>query len=148
MGWVQQKLKDHQITDESITPLWNSLRDSIGAALMEFKASVSQPSIDHGDCTARGTLCVRVWKPGTFIEIFLSTSDQTVKMASGGITVNSSTEEGAPRNIACYRLNKDRSGLEFCTAANSLASAEDVAKEVLESFLFDPFPVHVRSQAI
>jgi hypothetical protein len=83
MSWVRQEINDHQTAAMSVTPLWNSLRDSIGDAVTEFKMMVSQPGVDYTDCRARGPMCMRVQKPGAFIEIFLSPDDQTIKFLSG-----------------------------------------------------------------
>lgn len=147
MGWVAQKIEDYKITARSITPLWNSLRDSVGDAVIEFGQSFNMPGVDHSDCRARGRLCIRVQKPGHFIEIFLSESDQSIKLAPGIMDISGSNEDGTIREICRYRLKKDRSDLEFWMEGKdgefAVASADDVAKQALEKFLFDPFPNHL-----
>src|ERR1039457_5705937 len=115
MGWVAQKISDHKTTAESLPRLWDSLRDSIGNAVEEFKALISQPGVDRGDCRARGAKCIRVWKPGASIEIYLSPTDATVKLAPGTITIAESADSGDDKTLCGYRLKEDRSGLEFCS---------------------------------
>jgi hypothetical protein len=144
MGWVQKKIREHQQTAESLVPLWNSLRDSVGDAVAEFKTLVSQPGVDHGDCRARGTLCVRVQKPGRFVEIFLSQSDQTIRIAGGSIDLAGSSDDGKDREICRYRLRESGSGLEFFRNGEGAMSADDVARAALETFLFDPFPANIK----
>ena len=109
MGWVAQKISDHTKTAESLPRLWDSLRDSIGNAVEEFKALVSQPGVDRGDCRARGSMCIRVCKPGASIEIYLSPTDATVKLAPGTIAVAGATDSGDEKQICGYRLKQDRS---------------------------------------
>lgn len=70
------------------------------------------------------------------MEIFLSKPDQTVRAV---IQENGTTQNGEALEICRYRMNKDRSDLEF-SVANESASADDVAKLAIEKFLFDPFP--------
>ena len=106
----QKEIEDHRITETSTTDLWNSLRDGIGTAIIEFKRRRCRQSITA--IVRPVGRCVSGFE-GRFIEIFISQSDQTVKLASGGITTVSSTEEGTPRDVARYDLNKDRTGLEF-----------------------------------
>jgi hypothetical protein len=147
MGWVEQKIADHLRTKESIVPLWNSLRDSIGEAVTDFQLAVHTPGVSHGDCRARGRLCIRVQKPGRFIEIFLPENDQTVQSAPGVTELNGPIEDGTIQEICRYRLNKDRSGLEFFIqndrGETEVLSADEVARRVLEPFLFVPFPTTI-----
>lgn len=83
MGWIKERAADHRATIAFITPLWNSLRDSIGAAVREFNETFNVPGVDRSDCEARAMPCVRVAKPGQFIEIFLSESGQSIKSVIG-----------------------------------------------------------------
>jgi len=142
MGWVSQRIEDHQKISESLSPLWNTLRDSVGHAITEYKSRVSA-IMDYSDCHARGWMCIRVQKAGSFIEIFLSSSDQKVKSALGLIDLNRNTETPGVRDICGYRLKEDRSALEFHAGANSITS-DNVAQRALEEFLFQPFPTHIR----
>ena len=144
MGWVEQKIADYKATAAALTPLWNSVRDSIGEAVTDFQYGIHMPGVGHTDCRARGKMCVRVQKPGRFIEIFLSDTDQSIKSASGGTDLTGSREDGTILDISRYRLKQDRSGLEFYIEGDGgkcvVLSADDVAKRALEKFLFDPFP--------
>ena len=133
MGWVEHKIADLQATAKSVTPLWNSLRDSIGEAVTDFQYAIHESGVKHGDCKARGKMCVRVQKPDHFIEIFLSEPDQTIQ---------SVIDDGEPQEIARYRLTENRSGLEF-SIENIVVSADDIAKRALETFLFERFPLHL-----
>jgi len=103
---------------------------------------ITQPGVDHGDCTARATPCIRIRKPGFSIEIFLSPDDQTVRSV---IQSNDTlVQNGNGQEVCRYRLNEDRSGLEFCMDNGSgemiAASADEVSERALERFLLDPFP--------
>ena len=144
MGWVRDKIADYKVTQKELPRLWNSLRDSIGQSIAEFSDSISRPSVSHADCAARAKPCVRISKPGQFIEIFLSSSDQSIKIASGTITTNSSPEDGTIREVCRYRLTPDRSSLEFAVTDNGTdwiaADANEVSRRALETFLFEPFP--------
>jgi hypothetical protein len=153
MGWVEEKITNYNATAASLTPLWNGLRDSIGGAVTDFKALVSQPGISHSDCRARGKMCVRVQKPGRFIEVFLSEEDHSIRSAAGGTNLNGIAEDGTVLEVSRYRLTGDRSGLEFWMAGDNgvfaVASADDVAKKALEEFLFNPFPVaYIRPEKV
>ena len=141
MGWVRQKIADRQTAIMSLTPLWNSLRDSIGDAITEFTGLVSQPGVDYMDCRARGPMCMRVQKPGKFIEVFLSQSDQKVKSSIGVINLGGETGTSDDHEICSYRLTEDRSALEFCISGEAHdLSADEVAQRALEQFLLEPFP--------
>jgi hypothetical protein len=145
MGWVREKIADYKATQQELPRLWNSLRDSIGQSIAEFSDSISRPSVSHADCSARARPCVRISKPGQFIEVFLSTSDQSVKIASGTITISSSMEDGTICEVCRYRLTPDRSKLEFIVTDNNgtdwiTADASEVSRRALEPFLFEPFP--------
>jgi hypothetical protein len=148
MGWVAQKISDHKTTAESLPRLWDSLRDSIGNAVEEFKALISQPGVDRGDCRARGAMCIRVSKPGASIEIFLSPTDATVRLAPGtNTTIAEESESGAEKTLCGYRLKKDRSELEFCRCNGEALTADDVSILALDPFLLDPFPsAYIRPQ--
>lgn len=134
MGWVEQKIKDRQAAHRSLHPLWNSLRDSIGGAVLDFQSFVNFPHIGSQDCKARGSLCVRVEKSDmSFIEVFLVADDQTIRTA----------RDDAETIIAKYRLDAKRSNLEFYTESEKGAitvSAEHVSELALCKFLFEPFP--------
>ena len=140
MGWVAQRIQDHKKTEEHLPRLWDSLRDSIGSAVEEFKALISQPGVDRGDCRARAAKCIRVWKPGASVEIFLSPTDATVRLAPGTTTIEESYDTGEEKILCGYRLKEDRSGLEFTSIEGQSLTADDVSRLALASFLLDPFP--------
>ena len=147
MGWVAQRIEDHKKTVEYLPRLWDSLRDSIGNAVEEFKALVAQPGVDRGDCRARGLMCIRVYKPGASLEIFLSPSDATVKLAPGTNTITG-TDAGEEKMLCGYRLKGDRSGLEFHGTGGVSLTADDVSRLALATFLLDPFPSeYIRTDA-
>ena len=147
MGWVEQEITDYTKTAECLPPLWDSLRDSIGRAVEDFKALVSQPGVGRADCHARGPKCVRVQKPGASLEIFLSPLDKQIKNAPGTLALDSTHDYPEETTICGYRLKVDRSGLEFCSLTGETLTADDVSKLALRRFLLDPFPAaYVRPQ--
>jgi hypothetical protein len=131
MGWVRERIESEVTIAKSIMPLWNTLRDSIGTTVTEYNALTIGSEVNRLDCQARAVPCIRVQKSGAFIEIFLSESDGKVKSAVGATC--------ADREICGYRVNGNRTGLEFFEGDNIL-SADDVAQRALEDFLFVPPP--------
>jgi hypothetical protein len=118
----------------------NSLRDSIGSAVAEFDTSIDESGVSVSDCAARAKPCMRVQKPGRFIEIFLSPEDRTIRSA-----VQENGGHSAEEVVVChYRLNSDMPKLEFFVGKEigdpRVVSADQVAQLALEQFLFTPFP--------
>jgi len=138
MGWVRERINAQVTMAQSLVPLWNTLRDSVGNAITEYNALVSTPSVEHSDCRARGPLCLRVSKPGHFIEVFMSEFDQKIKLAQGTTGFSGEAESPGDREVCGYRLREDGTGLEFC--GSSGLSSDEVARLALEEFLFTPSP--------
>jgi len=138
MGWVEDKFLDKIAIGKLTQPLWDGLRDSVGLAVIEFQEMVPSATLRSKDCTSRSSYCIRVERNnGTSLEIYLDTSAQLVHIGSGADEVL----------ICSYRLNVDRSNLEFykeislCGKSSfETLTAEAVSKMALEKYLFDPFP--------
>src|SRR5258708_203678 len=141
MGWVEDRFQERAIYRLKLGDLWNDLRDSVGTAVQEFNARlfgiITGSAVKLQNCSARGQYCLRLQKSdslgGAIIEIFLE--DEALK---------TSLVNGHPDRVCCfYRVNTDRSGVEFFRNTETgpvVISAEEACQMALDEFLFKPFP--------
>jgi len=115
------------------------MRDSIGAAIIEFNEQTSGTpnTLEHTDCMARGRYCARIHKAidNSSIEIYLDESDRSLNV----------TREGrASRKVCEYRITEDRKAAEFSmSGADGVTRAttpECACEMAIAEFIFTPFP--------
>lgn len=146
MGWVEDRFRDHLTSTRQIRPFWNELRDSVGRATVDYNQRIGDADhLDHTDCMARGPLCTRLHKAGNgaTLELFLDEEHRQLKAAP--------SVGGEIRTVCGYRLNADRTGLEFFRAdvrapdGTIALTVEEACELAIEEFLFNPFPARFRT---
>ena len=67
MSWVEDRFKEREAVNRGVTPLWHSVRDSIGQAGTDYNGRVRGTpfQIKSTDCTSRSSLCMWDRNAGT-----------------------------------------------------------------------------------
>jgi hypothetical protein len=142
MGWVSDRFKERSALDQKIGPAWNSVRDSIGTAAMEYNERVkgTEWTLHRADCTSKSSMCMRLETRGPHarsIEVFIDDNAPTLNIYLPAINDT--------RQICKYHLNGDHSDIEFYTedseGGRAVRTIEQVCEMALSDFLFNPFPL-------
>jgi hypothetical protein len=137
MGWVGNRIRETEELPKHLPSLWNSMRDSIGMAVSEFKqryaSDAAEEHLSAVDCSAMGRFCRRVTKAfgSVAIEVFLEEKAGTL---------NTSAWMGLPSSTVCrYRLAAGKAEAEFFTDGADgprTLHVEGACRMALESFIF------------
>jgi len=143
MGWVDDRFKREAATSRKIGPLWDSIRDSIGRAVMEYNRHVSGTdcTVYRADCTAKANMCMRLEMRGTkprSVEVFIDDNEPSLNVYDG-VTKES-------KEICRYRLNDDLTAIELYSenpdSISTILTVDSACEKALSNFLFRPFPLY------
>jgi UPF0288 family protein (methanogenesis marker protein 3) len=144
MGWVKQRIADADAYKTLTLPLWNSLRDAVGAAVTEFNdhaSIVPDDRLRRSDCQSQARYCIRVTRGNRSIELFLNESDRSVQI---------SELPNPARTVAQFKLNRERDELDLSTSTVDgqweEATADTVCEMALSDLLFTPPPRRFNAQ--
>jgi hypothetical protein len=140
VSWVDDEFKERIVINNGLLALWNTIRDSIGAAVLEYNQRVYQTDaqLSMSDCTAKSRLCVRLEmkRKNRFIEVFIDENEQALSLCYQAAQ--------ACIEVCRYRANADRSGVELYVRkpdqTTDITNPEEACKIALYDFLFRPFP--------